>query len=127
MRSLFTAVLTLFVFVGGWQMFVSYADRETDQLVALLDTQVMPALESGEWSEAKTTFSAAEERWQDYMRQAHYFLDNTELNDVNSTFGKTLMYIKAEDLSNSSGELTALCRQLSNLSENEKTTLQNIL
>lgn len=127
MRSLITAALTLFLFISGWQVFLFYAEGQTDRIVQSFESQVMPALEAGDWKEAEKTFCDAEEKWKNYTRRAHYFLDNTEVNDADKAFGRTLMYIKAEDLSNSSGELLSLKRQLTFLCNNEKTTLQNIL
>ncbi len=55
------------------------------------------------------------------------FLDTQQVNDADSNFAKTLMYIKAKDVSNSSGELLALTEQLRFLHENEGLSLRNIL
>ena len=56
-----------------------------------------------------------------------FFLDTEEINDTDGAFAKTLMYIKAEDVSNGSGELLALKEQLKFLHENEGIGIENIL
>ena len=63
------------------------------------------------------------DRWHEYRKGALFFLDTQEVNDADSTFAKTLMYIKAKDVSNGSGELLALKEQLKFLHENEKNQL----
>ena len=54
-------------------------------------------------------------------------LETDKINETDTTFAKTLMYIKAKDLSNSSGELLSLKESLKLLHKNEGLSLSNIL
>ena len=87
----------------------------------------MPAVENEDWDKAYEAFQQQYDRWHDYRKGALFFLDTQAVNDADSTFAKTLMYIKAEDVSNGSGELLALKEQLKFLHENEKISFENIL
>ncbi|WP_425757271.1 DUF4363 family protein [Ihubacter sp. rT4E-8] len=88
---------------------------------------IMEAVEQEDWEKANTAFSQEYQRWHEYRRIALFFLDTQSINETDQTFAKTLKYIKAEDRSNSSGELLSLTEQLKTLHENESITWQNIL
>ena len=79
------------------------------------------------WDTAFEAFQSQYEKWHNYRDKALFFLDTQQVNDADSNFAKTLMYIKAKDVSNSSGELLALTEQLRFLHENEGLSLRNIL
>lgn len=127
MRSLIISALSLAIFIFSWQMLLCYSGDQVTAITQDFDQNVLPAIEAQRWEEALDDFERLSETWDSYMKKAHLFLDNGDVNSVDSQFAKTLMYIKAEDLSNSSGELLSLRQQLIFLSENEKTSWKNIL
>lgn len=127
MRSLLISILSLALLIGGWGIFYYSAGQELDQMINDCEDIVMPAVESENWDKAYDSFRLQYDRWHDYRKGALFFLDTQEVNDADSTFAKTLMYIKAKDVSNGSGELLALKEQLKFLHENEKLSFENIL
>ena len=87
----------------------------------------MPAIESEHWGQAEARFQAQYQAWHIYKKRALLMLETDRLTDLDFAFAKTLMYIKAKDVSNSSGELLALQEALKRLYENEELSLANIL
>ena len=127
MRALIVSILTLALLIGCWLCFYQYSDHALHKMVNACQEEVMPAIEEGRWEEAYNTFSSQYQDWHRYKRWALFMLETDKINDTDAAFAKTLMYIKAEDLSNSSGELLALQESLKVLHENESITLANIL
>lgn len=127
MRSLIISIVSLSLFIVSWQLFASYSDSELEVLTGSFDDTVMNAVTDERWSEAEDSFTSCYDRWHSYKKYALYFLDTKEVNEADSGFARALMYIKAKDVSNSSGELLALREQLKLLRDNEELSLANIL
>lgn len=127
MKALIASTLSLALLVGCWGFFYHYSDRNLNQIIDICENTVMPAIESEDWDTALDVFSRQYDRWHKYRKRALFFLDTQDVSEADSNFAKTLMYIKAKDLSNSSGELLALKEQLKFLHENEGIYLRNIL
>lgn len=127
MRSLLISILSLSVLIGGWTIFYFYSEETLEQIIDRCETSIMPAVEEEQWDLAYSEFKEEYEKWHEYRKKALFFLDTEEINDTDGAFAKTLMYIKAEDVSNGSGELLALKEQLKFLHENEGIGIENIL
>lgn len=127
MRSLAASLAVLVLLIGCWLCFYQYSDKALHQLVTACEEEVMPAIESGEWDTAYETFDRQYKAWHKYQKWARFMLETEKINETDTTFAKTLMYIKAKDLSNSSGELLALKESLKLLHKNEGLSLSNIL
>lgn len=127
MKALTASTLALAILIGCWGLFYYSSAQSLTQIIDSCEETVMPAIEKEDWKTAEETFSVQYELWHHYRKTALFFLDTQSVNEADGTFAKTLMYIKAEDVSNSSGELLALQEQLRYLYENEKVNLSNIL
>lgn len=127
MKALITSIISLAILVGCWGLFYHYSDQNLHDIISACEDAVMPAIENENWDTAFEAFQTQYEKWHDYRDKALFFLDTQQVNDADSNFAKTLMYIKAKDVSNSSGELLALTEQLRFLHENEGLSLRNIL
>ncbi|MEE0515791.1 MAG: DUF4363 family protein [Emergencia sp.] len=127
MKALTASVLSLALLMGCWGLFYCYSVQNLSDMINTCDQVIMPAVEEENWKAAEEAFRLQNENWHRYRNAALFFLDTRDINDADSTFAKTLMYIKAEDLSNSSGELLSLREQLKYLRESERICLRNIL
>lgn len=127
MRALVISTLTLTVLIGCWLCFYQYSDNTLHKMVSVCEEEVMPAIEENEWDQAYDTFHAQYQSWHHYKKWALFMLETDKINETDTAFAKTLMYIKAKDLSNSSGELLALQESLKFLYQNEALSLANIL
>lgn len=127
MRALMISLLTLSVLIGCWFYFHQYSERTLDELVRVCQEEVMPAIEEDRWDHAYHTFQDQYQEWHRYKKWALFVLETDKINNTDTAFAKTLMYIKAKDFSNSSGELLALQESLKFLHENEGITLANVL
>lgn len=52
------------------------------------------------------------DRWQDYQDVALIFISSEELLEIDQCMAKAIKYVEAEDVSNSSAELTPLLNSL---------------
>lgn len=127
MRSLISSFLVLLLLIGCWVCFYQYSDKTLHKMVTACEEQVMPAIEAGEWDKAYDSFQKQYKAWHRYQKWALFMLETDKINETDTTFAKTLMYIKAKDLSNSSGELLSLKESLKWLHKNEGLSLSNIL
>ena len=127
MRSLIVSILSLSLSIGVWCFFHQHSQDALLGISAICEKDVMTAIEDGKWDEAFDSFGKQYDKWHEYRSRALLFLDTDSINQTDETFARTLMYIKAEDLSNSSGELLSLKEQLRFLHENEAVTWANIL
>lgn len=127
MRSLISSFLILILLIGCWFCFYRYSDNALHQLVTACEEEVMPAIEAGKWEAAYHAFDSQYKAWHEYQKVALFMLDTEKINETDTAFAKTLMYIKARDLSNSSGELLALKEALMLLHKNEGLSPSNIL
>ena len=127
MKALTASVLSLALLMGCWGLFYCYSVQNLSDMINTCDQVIMPAVEEENWKAAEEAFRLQNENWHRYRNAALFFLDTRDINDADSTFAKTLMYIKAEDLSNSSGELLSVREQLKYLRESERICLRNIL
>lgn len=127
MRALITSTLALVILISSWGLFFNYSEKTLNDIIQECEETVMPAMEDGEWKTAYDSFRTLNHKWHKYRKSALFFLDTQDVSEADSNFAKTLMYIKAKDLSNSSGELLALREQLKFLHENEGIYLRNIL
>lgn len=127
MRSLIVSFFVLLPLIGCWICFYQYSDQALHQIVSACEEQVMPAIEAEEWDKAYNHFQKQYKAWHKYQKTALFMLETDKINETDTTFAKTLMYIKAKDLSNSSGELLSLKESLKLLHKNEGLSLSNIL
>lgn len=127
MKALIVSTLSLAILIGCWGFFYHYSDQSLYSIIDECEESIMPAIEDENWEAAESAFEKQYDAWHQYRKKALFFLDTQQVSDADSNFAKTLMYIKAEDVSNSSGELLALKEQLKFLHENEGIYLRNIL
>ncbi|MGN0727451.1 MAG: DUF4363 family protein, partial [Anaerovoracaceae bacterium] len=55
------------------------------------------------------------------------FLDTQTINEIDYSLARPMKYVKAEDVSNSAGELNAIIEQLTFLKKNDEVSAANIL
>lgn len=126
MKNLIIAFCSLAVMIGGWLIFVSYSEAQINAFTSAIEDEIIPAVESSEWQLSMQQISLLDEAWHMYKNKAIYFLDTDTINEIDYSLAKSIKYIKAEDVSNSSGELNAMIEQLTFLCKNDELILGNI-
>lgn len=127
MRALVISILSLGLLIISWFYFYHYSYQTLNQLIFTCENEITPAIEEEDWQSAYQISSNQYKQWQHYQNLALYVLETDAINKTNESFIKTMMYIKAEDYSNSSGELLSLQASLKNLYESDAIKLKNIL
>lgn len=126
MKDLITATLLLALLLGGWLVFLNYADSQSQYFQTRLEEIIMPAVQAEKWEESRELIQDFSSRWHDFRRISLYFLDTATINEIDYALARSIKFIQAEDISNSNGELNAVIEQFSFLTENQNLSLQNI-
>jgi len=126
MRTLIVSIISLCLLIAIWGIYYHYSNQVLHALITNCEQEILPAIEDEDWNAAYDLFSQQYTKWNTYQKKASYILESDSLYKVDESYVKTLMYIKAKDLSNSSGELLALQHELESLHKNETLTLSNI-
>ncbi len=126
MRDLIVSVVIILVLIGGWLFFDSYSDNTVSSMADDIRRELIPSVESENWSESLAKAESIWDEWCEYKGKALLFLGSDELLEIDQCMAKALKYIQARDVSNSSGELNALAQQLDFLIAREKINAENI-
>lgn len=126
MRNFIISIVCLGILVGAWAVFGFYSNKTIDSYEQALENSIIKAVEAEQWEKAYTEFRNLSQDWHRYKKAAAFFLDTQAINDTDYSIAKAKYYIKAEDVSNSSGELASLKEQLVFLHQNESITWGNI-
>ncbi len=127
MKDLIVSAVAVSVLIAAWLLFSGYSEKQIDDFTSSVETVILPAVESENWAEGIENMTGLSDRWQSYKKTAVFFIDTNAISEIDYSMAKSLKYVQARDLSNSSGELLAMLRQLNYLSTNEKVSLANIL
>lgn len=126
MKDFICSSLILLLLIGSWMGFLYYSTQEIQKMTETIQDTILPSIEKEHWQDSIHLMDNFQKRWKTYQKTALYFSNTEQLNDIDSSIAKTMKYIQAEDISNSSGELLAVSHQLSALNSQAKLTLQNI-
>lgn len=126
MRNFIISLICLGVLIGVWMTFDSYSSHKLGSYKEALQQDIIKRVEAEEWDKAYETFEQFSKDWHGYKKIAAFFLDTQSINEADYSIAKSRYYIKARDVSNSSGELSCLKEQLSFLEYNESLAAGNI-
>ncbi|QIB69614.1 DUF4363 family protein [Aminipila butyrica] len=126
MRSFLISLGCLLVLAGSWLVYTNYSDEKIHEFNDRIETVIIEEVKSDRWQQAEEHLDKLEDDWHQYKKVACLFFSTNELNDIDYSFAKSKYYIKAEDLSNSSGELSYLKEQMRFLHANQEITIANL-
>lgn len=126
MKSLIISIVCLGILVGGWFVFANFADDTLHSLMNYIEEDIMAETIDEDWSAAQKSMDNLSHRWHRYKKIYVFFLNTDDINQTDYSIARADYYIKAKDLSNSTGELACIKEQLRFLHLNETITLENI-
>lgn len=126
MKNLIAAICSVAVLVGGWLIFAHYSEGEIDSITNSIKKEILPAVEQSDWKSSKEKIDKLNDEWHDYRKTAIFFLNTEAINEIDYSLAKSIKYVYAEDVSNSSGELNAMSEQLDFLCRNDEVNWSNI-
>jgi hypothetical protein len=127
MRALIISVFCRGVLVTGWGAYDIYSDAKIDVYVNEIENNIIFSIEHDDWETAETAFDRLSDDWHKYKKISTFFFDRRILNETDYSIARTKYYIKANDLSNATGELAYLKEQFAFFHSNESFNLENIL
>ena len=126
MKDFIAASLIMLLILGGWLIFLHYADTQSQSLVSEIRHEILPAIKDGSWTSVQSKMDTLNDDWHKFRKVTLYLLHTETINSIDYSIARALKYADAEDESNTAGELNAAIEQLSFLTDNQKLTLQNI-
>ncbi len=126
MKDFIVVSLILLVLFGTWLGFLYYSGQQIQTLTSDIENKILPAIEAEDWQKSSRLMKDFQDRWKKFRKISLYFDNAGPLSEIDISVSRTIKYVQAEDLSNSTGELQAASRQLSTLRSQEKLSLQNI-
>lgn len=126
MRNFVVSVICLGALIAAWAAFDSYSADKINSYKETLQQEVIKLAEAEEWDEACSIFQQFSEDWERYKKIAAFFLDTQTINEADYSIAKSQYYLQAKDVSNSTGELSCLRKQLTFLEYNETLAAENI-
>ena len=127
MRDLIISIVEVALLIGTWLVFFDYSSDNIDAYNHTIKKEILPAVEAEQWEESRQLMKNLNEDWHKYKKVALLFLDTRAVNEIDYTLARAIKYVKAEDVSNSSGELNAIIEQLKFLKKNDEVSAANIL
>lgn len=127
MRDLIISIVAVALLIGTWLVFFDYSSDNIDSYTHTIKKEILPAVEAEQWEESEQLMKNLNEDWHKYKKVALLFLDTQTVNEIDYTLARSIKYVKAEDVSNSSGELNAMIEQLKFLKKNDEVSAANIL
>lgn len=126
MKDLLVATLIVVLLVGSWLGFFHYAEQRLDTLKTTCQEKILPTLKGEDWTAAHTALKELEKDWHAFKKIAYFFLNTNVVNEIDCNLKKSIEYADAEDVSNSTGEVSAMVQQFRFLCANDRLNLQNI-
>ena len=126
MKELIAAALIMTLILGGWIIFLHYAEDQSQHLTKKIRQEILPDIKNGSWAAVQKNMDVLNEDWHRFRKITLYLLHSETINSIDYSMARAVKYAEAEDESNTSGELNVIIEQLSFLTSNQKLTLQNI-
>lgn len=126
MKSVWIALLSLGILIATWGIYDTYSDRTLNAFIQQIGDDIIVSVMEEEWESARTSFDRLSGAWNDYKKCAAFFFDRSLLNETDYAIAKAKYFIRAEDVSNASGELGCLIEQLTFLHSNQSIHIENI-
>lgn len=127
MKHLIISACIMVVLIGGWLFFDNYSEQQLADFSSSIIEEIIPAVEDEKWEESAEMIDTFDKQWHEYRKKALLFLETDEINEIDYCLAKSEKYIKAKDVSNSSGELNSLAEQLIFMYEKQNINAANIL
>lgn len=127
MRDLIISIAAVALLIGTWLVFFDYSSDNIDSYTHSIKKEIIPAVEDERWEESKDLMKKLDKDWHRYKKAALLFLDTRTVNEIDYSLARAMKYVKAEDVSNSTGELNSMIEQLTFLKKNDEVSAANIL
>lgn len=126
MKNLIISICAVALLIGGWLVFAHYSQNQIETFTKYIKDDVITSVEASDWDSSKSKIKKLDKDWHAYKKIAIFFLDTQTINEIDYSLAKSVKYVKAEDVSNSSGELNAMVEQLTFLCANDEVSWGNV-
>ena len=126
MKNVIVSICAVALLIGGWLIFAHYSQEKVDNFNQFIKDDILTSVEASDWQDSNKKMKKLNEDWHKYKKVAIFFLDTQTINEIDYSLAKSVKYVKAEDVSNSSGELNAMIEQLTFLCSNDEVNWGNI-
>lgn len=126
MRSLIVSTLCVLAIFIAWMFFSNFADETLHELMSMTEDDLIVSVVAEDWEKSEDNMELFSDKWHEYKTIYSFFLNAADINNTDYSIARCTQYIKAEDISNSAGELACVKEQLKFLHLKETLRLENI-
>lgn len=126
MKSLMVSVLCLLMLLIPWTIYDNYSVNTLESYNYILEREIIPAVEEGDWNTAENSFNKIENDWEKFENISEYFLDTQAVSEVDELLYKTKYHIIMHDGSNAAASSAELTHMLTYLHQNECLSTGNV-
>ena len=127
MKNLMISALCLMLLIIPWGLYHKYSIKTIEQYKVIIDQQVIPFSEMGDWRSAEKSFISIVNDWNKYKKISAYFINTGSVNEVDCIITRTLYHIKAHDPYNSIAGAAELKYRFEILHSSEAPSLDNLM
>ena len=127
MKDLIVSTISVALLIGAWFMFYSYSENQINKFTYEIESVIIPLVEEELWDDSNLHIDTLVNQWNRYRTFCLLFLDNDTVNEIDYSMARSVEYIQAKDVSNSSGELSSISRRLRFIVSNEEVSIVNIM
>ena len=126
MRNFIISLICLLILIFTWIGFSFYSSNAIAMIQEQTDVLISDSIRAADWTSAETEYGKLCSMWNQYKKAGSIFLDTRDINEIDSVLEKAYFYMKAHDISNSSGEFSYLKDKFGFIHQNETITFSNI-
>lgn len=126
MKYLIISITCILFLIVPWSFYISYASHTVKSCDDMLTDNVVPAIESGDWEQAKYELVLIKDDWDSFKEVSVYFIDTPTLNEVDYVLSETSTYIAHQDDINAFTCISTLRNRLNHLYSNQALSLDNV-
>lgn len=126
MKQLLIATACLAACLIIWVVFLNYNMNFEKDALNTINNEILNNIEEENWGEAFKNTKKLEKDWLEFRSKALFIINNDDINEIDYSIGKAIMFIKVEDASNGGGELDFIKKQISLITDNDFPIIENI-
>ena len=127
MKNLIVSIVCLLILTVPWGIYHNYSNKTIEEFKTIIDQQVIPFAEMGDWDNAEKSFNKLIKKWDRYKHVSAYFINRDAVNDMDCRIITVSYLIKTRDPHSSIAETADLKYRLDTLHSNETPSPDNLL
>ena len=126
MRMLVISLIFLLLMIGVWMWYHFTSIEPMTQFYQEALRDLSEIIKDEQWKKAEEDMQEYIDRWEEVKNVWIYFIDQKDIDNIESSMRKVNVYIKNEDKVNAQAELEHIMVLFNIIKENECLTMENL-